>query len=100
MMRIVIAAGAALLLGACATVEQQQVAESDQAAAKAAPAEASEGDVDMSETICRKEQTTGTRFARRVCKTRQEWEDEAKAIHPDATASTTRRHLQHNRENN
>ena len=101
MVRIVIAASTALLLGACATVEQQQVADADQAA-EPAPAKTSEGgsEIDMNETVCRKEQTTGTRFARRVCKTRQEWEDEAKAIHADPTASAIRRSLQTNRENN
>ena len=50
----------------------------------------------MNETVCRKEQTTGTRFAAKRARN----EDEAKAIHADPTASAIRRSLQTNRENN
>ncbi len=98
MMRNLITAGAVfLLLGACATVEQQQVAGADQSAAKAAPAEATDGEVDMSEVVCRKEQTTGTRFAKKICRTRQEWEDAAKAG-GNPIDNATRRSLQYNPE--
>lgn len=35
------------------------------------------GEVDLNEIICHEEQRTGSRFSKKVCKTRQEWEDEA-----------------------
>lgn len=65
-------------------------------AAPIAVAEA-DPDIDMNETVCRKEITTGTRFARKVCRTRQEWEDAAKAG-GDVVSGSTRRALQQNRE--
>lgn len=92
-----IAAGlAALTLGACTTVQQQ---------ASLAPAEQSgkpmqTADVDMTEVVCRKEQTTGTRFAKKRCQTRQAWEDEAKNVdnNGDILSNAQRRGLQYSPE--
>lgn len=91
----VFAALAALGLSACVTPqsEQQAFAAPDSTAVAAS---ASDDGVDMSEVVCRKEQTTGTRFARKVCMTRQQWEDAAKNVEGgDIISNAQRRGLQY-----
>ncbi|PQA89128.1 hypothetical protein [Hyphococcus luteus] len=96
-MKYSVLAGAlgALLLGACATTADQ----ANYAENTAAPTQTAEAtDVDMSEVVCRKEKTTGTRFARKICKTRQQWEDDAKNV-GDPLSNSQRRSLQFSPEN-
>ncbi len=65
--------GMVLWLGACASAPP---AEAPQAAAPAAPAaKATEtARLDPNETVCRRQATTGSRFASTRCQTRYQWE--------------------------
>ncbi len=92
-MRVVIVTAGlgALLLSACVTPVEQQASATK---AADAPAQAVQtGEIDMNEVVCRKQQATGTRFGKEVCKTRQEWEDAAKAG-GDPLSGSQRRALQ------
>jgi invasion protein IalB len=64
-------------LAASAAVAQQQAPPAPQ---HSAPSDATNAALDPNETICRSQATIGSRLARRrVCATRQQWLDQARA---------------------
>lgn len=80
MIRTVSLGASLLLLTACATTEDTTPLAAQPAVAPVAvaeaPAEASD-ELDPDAEVCRRLPQTGTRFHRRVCMTRAEWEAQA-----------------------
>ena len=87
----ILAASLTLLLGACASAPPADnvPARTAAAATPATPAEAAPAadpaakanetaSLDPNETLCRRQQTTGSRFAETRCQTRYQWEVEAR----------------------
>ena len=78
-----LALGMSLVLGACASAPPATGAKpaSPAAAAPAARTAAKQREtarLDPNETVCRRQQTTGSRFAETRCQTRYQWEVEAR----------------------
>lgn len=75
-----LALGAAMLLGACASAPPAEKAKAAPAAAAAPATKAAQptetARLDPNETICRRQITTGSRFAETRCQTRYQWEQE------------------------
>ncbi len=84
MTRVMLAIGVALWLGACAGTPSATTAEATPPAAppaapEATPAAAKQPQtarLDPNETVCRRQITTGSRFAEPRCQTRHQWDME------------------------